>query len=148
MPDLGKVFSNYDGVASDLIPLLQDVQDELGYVTSEAMSAIARFLRIPESKVYGVTTFYKQFHLTRQGRHKIKICQGTACHVRGSHRVMDAVERRLGIAPGQTTEDHKCSLEGVACFGSCALAPVMVVGDQVHGRMTPEEAGKIIGDLE
>ena len=145
---LKDVFSRYRGDRSELIPILQDVQEALGYIPSEAMSATAGFLRVPESVVYGVVTFYAQFYLTRQGRHKIKVCQGTACHVRGGRRVMQAVRKKLGIAPGETTPDYEFSLERVACFGSCALAPVMVVDGRVHGRMTPQKAQALLESIE
>lgn len=144
----GGIFSRYRGQISELIPILQDVQEVVGYIPSEAMMAIAKFLNIAESAVYGVVTFYAQFYLTRQGKHKIKVCQGTACHVRGSMRIMQTVKKRLGIGPGETTGDYKFSLERVACFGSCALAPVMVVDGRVHGRMTPQKAEKILENIE
>jgi NADH-quinone oxidoreductase subunit E len=130
-----------------LIPILQDVQKVLGYVPREAMREIARFLNLPESTVYGVVTFYAQFYLTRQGKHRIKVCRGTACHVRGSARIMEVVKKKLGIKPGETTPDYRFSLERVACFGSCALAPVMVVDGKVHGRMTPQKAEKILDQM-
>jgi len=139
-----QIFSGYQGQRNELIPILQDVQAAFGYVPREAMTKTARFLNIPESSVYGVVTFYAQFYRTRQGKHKIRVCQGTACHVRGGRRIMQAVEKKLGINPGETTADYKFSLERVACFGSCALAPVMVVDGKVHGRMTPQKAKKIL----
>ncbi|MDO9555462.1 MAG: NADH-quinone oxidoreductase subunit NuoE [Atribacterota bacterium] len=142
-----QIFSGYQGQRNELIPILQDVQAALGYVPREAMSETARFLNMPESSVYGVVTFYAQFYRTRQGKHKIRVCQGTACHVRGGRRIMQAVEKKLGINPGETTADYKFSLERVACFGSCALAPVMVVDGKVHGRITPQKAKKILESL-
>ena len=142
--ELNGIFSHHSGASADLIPILQEIQDVFGYIPREAMSGTARFLNVPESKVYGVVTFYAQFYLTRQGEHKIKVCQGTACHVRGGKRIMQAVSKRLGIKPGQTTEDYQFSLERVACFGSCALAPVMVVDGRVYGTMTPARAGELI----
>ena len=137
----------YAGKRGDLIPVLQDVQAAFGYIPPEVMTEIAKFLRIPESTVYGVATFYAQFYLTRQGKHRIKVCQGTACHVRGGRRVMEVVRRRLGIKPGETTEDYQFSLERVACFGSCALAPVMVVDGKVYGRMTQQKAVRLLENL-
>ena len=137
----------YAGKRGDLIPVLQDVQAAFGYIPPEVMTEIAKFLRIPESTVYGVATFYAQFYLTRQGKHRIKVCQGTACHVRGGRRVMEVVRRRLGIKPGETTEDYQFSLERVACFGSCALAPVMVVDGKVYGRVTQQKAVRLLENL-
>jgi NADH-quinone oxidoreductase subunit E len=145
---LTEVFSRYEGTRNELIPILQDVQDALGYLPTEAMSEVAGFLGIPESTVYGVVTFYAQFYLTRQGRHKIRVCQGTACHVRGGGRIMQTVRKRLGIKPGETTEDYEFTLERVACLGSCALAPVVVADDKVHGAMTTAKAEQLIDSLK
>lgn len=142
------VLGRYRGERDELIPILQDIQDVFGYLPSDAMREAARFLRVPEAVVYGVATYYAQFYLTRQGKHKIKICQGTACHVRGARRIMDAVTRKLGIGPGETTPDYRFSLERVACFGSCALAPVVVVNGKVNGRMTPRKALELLEKLD
>jgi NADH-quinone oxidoreductase subunit E len=111
------------------------------------MRAAARFLNVPNSDVWGVATFYAQFHLHPQGRHQIKVCEGTACHVRGGQAIVEALEEELGIRPGETTEDLEFSLERVACFGSCALAPVLVVDGKVHGRMTPGKAINLLEDM-
>ncbi len=143
-----RIFRSYRGERGELIPLLQEVQDAVGYLPPDSMSAVAEFLNIPRVSVYEVASFYSQFHFTRQGKHRIKVCQGTACHVRGGKRVLAALQRKLGIGPGQTTEDYMFSLERVACFGACALAPVMVVDDKVHGRMTPQKALKLLEKLE
>lgn len=145
---LNEVFSRHEDKRSELIPILQEVQEVLGYLPREAMEAAAKFLGIPRSTVYGVVTFYAQFYLTRQGKHKIRVCQGTACHVRGSGEVLDAVKNKLGIESGGTTSDYKFSLERVACFGSCALAPVMVVDDKVYGNVSSEQALDILKDYE
>jgi len=141
---LSPVLAPYEGQHGTLIPILQKTQAELGYLTEDAVSEIANFLGISESQVYGVASFYAQFRFTRQGEHVIKVCQGTACHVRGSHRILEEVELELGIQPGGTTGDYKFSLERVACVGCCALAPVMVVDDNVHAKMTVAEAKKTI----
>jgi len=141
---LAGVFSRYQGTRSDLIPLLQAVQEEIGYLPGPAMREVAKFLRVPESAVYGVATFYAQFYLTGQGRHRIKVCQGTACHVRGGAKIMDAMVTKLGVAPGETTRDGNFSLERVACFGSCALAPVVVVDGKVYGKMTQKKAEALV----
>jgi len=145
--ELSDVFGRYEGKREELIPVLQDVQGTLGYLPAEARTAIAKFLNVPESVVYGVATFYAQFYLTRQGEHKIKVCRGTACHVRGGRRIMHAVQRKLGIKPGETTPDYEFSLERVACFGSCALAPVVVVDGKVHGRMTTQKTEQILKEM-
>jgi len=100
---------------------------------------------LPESTVYGVSTFYAQFKFTPTGKKRVKVCRGTACHVRGGARILREVEKRLGIKPGETTADMEYSLETIACFGSCALAPVMVVDKDVYGRMTTTKVGQILG---
>jgi len=143
---LSQILAPYRGQRGALIPVLQKVQGELGYLPEEAISEIAHFLGVSESEVYGVASFYAQFRFIRQGEHTIKVCQGTACHVRGGRRILEAVERETGIQPGETTEDYKFSLERVACFGSCALAPVMVVDKTVHGRMTTAKARKTLAE--
>ncbi|MGI9537997.1 MAG: NADH-quinone oxidoreductase subunit NuoE [Desulfocapsaceae bacterium] len=137
---LSAVLSPYEGRKDALIPMLQKVQEELGYLSEEAMMVIAKFTGTPESHVYGVATFYAQFYFSRRGKNQTKICSGTACHVKGAARVKDAFERELGIACGTTSEDYEHSLETVACVGSCALAPVVVVNEDVHGQV---ETGKI-----
>ncbi len=141
---LSQLLAPYRGQRGALIPVLQKVQEELGYLPEEAISEIAHFLGVSESEVYGVASFYAQFRFIRQGEHTIKVCQGTACHVRGGRRILETVERELSLQPGETTEDYKFSLERVACFGSCALAPVMVVDKTVYGRMTTAKARKIL----
>ena len=148
MIELDEVFSRYRGRRQEMIPILQDVQDRLGYISPEAVQATARFLGVAESAVHGVVTFYTQFYQTRQGRHKIRVCQGTACHVRGCERILETIKRHLGIEAGETTEDYNFTVERVACFGSCALAPVMVVNDDVHGRVTPESVDTVLGALQ
>lgn len=142
------VLSRHSAERSSLIPILQDIQEALGYIPVQAMAQTARYLGIPDSAVYGVVTFYAQFYLARQGKHRIKVCQGTACHVQGGAEILKALEDHLGIAQGQTTEDYRFSLERVACFGSCALAPVMVVDGKVHARMTAQEARKLLEALQ
>lgn len=144
---LSGVLASYEGVQHEMIPILQDVQDVLGYLPRRALQKIAGFTGVPVCRVYGVITFYSQFHMAPQGRHRIKVCQGTACHVRGAGEIIEAVSARLGIKPGETTEDFEFTVESVACFGSCALAPVMVVNAEVHGNMTPEKVTTILEEL-
>jgi len=148
MDQLKEIFSRHSGQQSDLIPILQDIQAALGYIPAEAMEETARFLNVPESAVYGVATFYAQFYLTRQGRHRVRVCRGTACHVRGSKRIMEAVRKKLGIKPGQTTQDYRFTLERVDCFGSCALGPVVVIDGKLYGRMTPQKACRLLERLQ
>ena len=124
---------------SRLIPLLQMVQRALSYLPPEALELVAEHLDIPLSEVYGVATFYNQFRFTPPGRYPIKVCLGTACHVKGGEIILENFERKLGIKDGQTTEDREFSIERVACVGCCALAPVVLVGDAVHGHMMPSK---------
>jgi len=143
---MNEILARYRGDKSELIPLLQEAQEKFGYLPPEIMSQIARFLRVPESAVFGVSTFYAQFKFNPTGRVLVKVCRGTACHVRGAPRILEEVEKRLCIKPGDTTDDLEYSLETIACFGSCALAPVMVVDDDVYGRMTPTKVSQILND--
>jgi len=145
---LDDILSHYSGESGDLIPILQEAQGRFRYLPSEVMLEIAKFLRIPEGTVFGVCTFYAQFKFTPMGKRIVKVCRGTACHVRGATRILDEIVRRLGIEPGDTTDDLEYSLETIACFGSCALAPVMVVDDNVYGRMTPSKVAQILGDTK
>ncbi len=145
---LQTILEKYDTSRDNLIPLLQEIQEHLNYLAPDAVAMVAEHLDLSENDVYGVATFYAQFRFHPPGRHRIKICQGTACHVRGGGMVLDAISRKIGIVPGETTPDGNISLERVACFGSCALPPVMVVDETVYGRMTPRKSEKLIEDLE
>ncbi len=141
---LDEIFSRFKGSKEEMIPVLQAAQEQFGYLPLDVMQEISRFLKIPDSTVFGVGTFYAQFKFVPTGRNIVRICRGTACHVRGAPRILDEVVKQLGIQPGETTEDLEYSLETIACFGSCALAPVMVVNDRVYGRMTPKKVTEIL----
>jgi NADH-quinone oxidoreductase subunit E len=130
-----------------LIPLLQTVQENFHYLPPEALEEVARHLKIPLSRVYGVATFYAQFTLNPRGKRHIRICLGTACHVKGGTEIVKKVAERLGLRPGETSEDLEVSLEIVRCLGCCSLAPVMVVGDKLFGRLTPDKALRLVEDL-
>jgi len=145
---LSEVLAPYRGQKGALIPVLQKVQEELGYLPEEAISEIASFLGLTQSEIYGVASFYAQFRFERQGEHLVRSCQGTACYVRGGRRILETVEQGLGIEPGGTTEDYRFSLERVACFGSCALAPVMVMDKTVYGKMTTAKAKKLLAEYQ
>ena len=145
---LNAVLEPYQGIKDALIPILQKVQEEIGYLPEEALLEIARVTGVPESQVYGVATFYAQFYFTRRGKNQTKVCSGTACHVKGAARVRDALERELGIACGTTSEDYEHTLETVACVGSCALAPVVVFNDEVHGQVETGKIDKILANLK
>ncbi|SHE92969.1 NADH-quinone oxidoreductase subunit E [Desulfofundulus australicus DSM 11792] len=141
---LEKVFEQYRGTKGALIPLLQEAQEIYGYLPGEVMQRIATELKVPFSKVFGVATFYAQFHLKPRGRNIVRICQGTACHVRGAARVFQSVSEKLGVGKNETTADLRYTLETVACLGACGLAPVMMVNDDTHGRLTPERAAEVL----
>jgi NADH:ubiquinone oxidoreductase subunit E len=131
-----KIAKKFEAEQRYLIPALQYVQNEAGYLPSEAMTGLARHLRVSEAKVYGVASFYAQFHFEPRGRNTITVCRGTACHVRGSGALLKELENQLGVEAGGTTRDLDFSLETVACYGSCALAPVVVLNDVVHRQQT------------
>ena len=139
-----KIGKNFESKPQYLIPILQFIQSDAGYLAPEAMQAAARYLRISESKVYGAASFYAQFYFEPRGRNKVTICRGTACHVRGSGRLLGDLEKHIGVAAGGTTSDHSFTLETVACFGACALAPVAVVNGRVYGRQTSASLKKIV----
>ena len=145
---LDKILAHYSGSRDELIPVLQEAQEEFRYLPREVMLEIAKFLRIPESAIFGVSTFYAQFKFVPTGRKIVRLCRGTACHVRGAPHILDEVERQLGIKPGETTDDLEYSLETIACFGSCALAPVIVIDHKVYGRMTPKKVAEVLGDTK
>ena len=134
-----KIIKEYQGDDSWLVMILQDVQNEYNFLPGPALERIADKLAIPLSRVYNVATFYSSFSLTERGRHVIKVCDGTACHLRNAENVRDEVTRQLGIAEGQTTEDKMFTLEVVACLGACALAPVISIDAKYYGGMTPEK---------
>jgi NADH-quinone oxidoreductase subunit E len=141
--DLSKVdevLQNHPNEEASLIPVLQEVQNLFRYLPEEALQHISRKLKISLAKIYGIITFYAQFYLTPRGKNVIKACQGTACHVRGSSGVVDAVSRELNIKPGETTGDLNFTLETVACLGTCFLAPVIMVNEDYYGKLTPKRA--------
>jgi NADH:ubiquinone oxidoreductase subunit E len=142
--DLGQKF---DAAPRNMIPALQHIQSEAGYLPPEAMTALARHLRVSEAKVYGVASFYSLFHFEPRGSNTVTVCRGTACHVRGSSALLRELEKVLGIQAGGTSEDMLFSLQTVACFGSCALAPVVVVNDKVYGRQTTASVKKLVMDV-
>ena len=131
---------------SNLIGVLQDVQDQFGYLPPAALGELSRRLRIPLSRIWGVVSFYAQFYTEPRGRHTIRCCRGTACHVKGAGRVIDAVQRELGIEEGEMTPDLMLQLETVACVGTCFLAPVMMIDSQYFGNLTPQRVQSILQD--
>ena len=130
--------------SDDLIPLLQQVQEAYGYLPPNILEHLSSCTGIPSSRMYGVITFYAQFSLVPRGRHTIRSCSGTACHVRGAKSIRERLSTDLGIPEGETTEDRRFSLETVACIGTCFLAPVMMVNEQYFGLLTPEKATAVL----
>jgi len=134
--EIKKIVKQYAGKKGALISILQKIQEKHEYLSPDAISTLADELKISENVIYGVATFYTQFKFTKPGKHQVKVCLGTACHVRGGHGLMETVERQLDIKHGEKTKDSQFGLERVACMGCCALAPVMVVDDNIYGKIT------------
>ena len=143
---LNNIFSKYQwiGDTSQVIPILQEIQDAYGYLPPEALKKMSRHFNIPLSHIYGIATFYAHFALEPRGRNLIKLCRGTACHMRGSKAILKAVEDILGIKHKGTTPDYKFSLEIVRCLGTCFLAPAMMINRNYYGKLTPEKVKKIL----
>lgn len=141
---LAAVVGKYRGQRGVAIPLLADVQREFGYLPAWAVEEAARTLDVPAAELFGVATFYSMFRLTPLGKHVIRLCRGTACHVGGSSRIAEELQRRLGVPEGETTTDGLFTLQFVACLGCCSLAPVMMVDEDVHGRLTPTKAVEVL----
>jgi len=130
-----------------LIPILQEIQEQEGYLSEAGIYEVADYLDLPESKIFGVATFYNQFKLTKPGKYKIQICRGTACHVKGSFDLLETLQRELDIKPGETTTDGLFSLETVACLGACSIAPVVTVNGEFYGRLDKKKVVAILEDL-
>ncbi len=145
---LNSVLSSYEGTGEELIPLLQQVQEEFGYLSEESMLEIARFVGVPESRVYAIATFYAQFRFTPIGRNHVMVCRGTACYVRGASRLLETIERHLGIKEGETTEDMEYSLETVACIGACGLSPCIMINKKVEAKITSKRLVALLGKGE
>ena len=129
---------------ASLIPILQDIQGALGFISPESLRVLERTTGISANESYGVATFYTQFRFSPPGKHVIHVCQGTACHVRGAGKILDALKADLGVAPGNATEDLQFTLETVACIGACGLAPVIMVDQDTHGRLTPDNIPAVL----
>ncbi|GAB1348495.1 NADH-quinone oxidoreductase subunit NuoE [Ignavibacteriales bacterium] len=129
---------------SILIPLLQDIQDEFGYLPEDVLTEAAKHIGMPLSSIYGVATFYNQFRLTPLGKNIVRVCRGTACHVKNSANILFGLESALNIKAGQTTRDKNFTLEVVSCIGACSIAPVICINDDYYGRITVKEIDKIL----
>lgn len=138
LEQLDRILDEFKGVRGAVIPILQRTQDIFGYLPREALRLIARKTLIPLQQLYGVATFYRGFHLKRRGRHVVRLCDGTACHVRGADKNIESLRKTLNVEPGSTSADYKLTLEIVYCLGSCGLAPVALVDEKVHGRLGPD----------
>ncbi len=138
--------SHSEARRDQLIPILQEVQERIGYLSEDAVVKIGRHLKIPASKIYGVATFYNQFRFQAKGKYHVMLCRGTACHVKGSAKLLDEVTKQLKVEPGKTTRDKLFSLEVVACMGACGLAPVVNINGEFYAKVTPKKLAKIIQD--
>ncbi|MBM4320165.1 MAG: NADH-quinone oxidoreductase subunit NuoE [Deltaproteobacteria bacterium] len=141
---LAAIIDAHRGQRWSLIPLLQAIQDEFGYVPRQAVGPVARALRLFESEVQGVISFYAQFYTEPRGRHIVRVCRGTACHVRGGKSILKVVREKLGIDDGETTVDLQFSLETVACLGACFAAPSMLIDGSYFGRLAPPRVASIL----
>lgn len=141
-----EIVSGFPGDPEDLIPVLQKVQAARGYLAPDSLRGISRWLRVSENEIYGVATFFAQFRFEPPGEHVVKVCLGTACHVKGGEQILDVLRRRLEIEPGQTTPDGKYQLERVACLGCCALAPVLTVDERIHAEASVLGVHRMLAD--
>ena len=138
-----EVLSSYQGIRSELIPILQDIQSNFGYLPEEIIEDVSKFTRVPVSEIYGVASFYSQFRFTPKGNNHIMVCTGTACHVKGADKIVEGIERHLNIEEGGVTSDKEYSLESVGCLGCCALAPCATVNDDIKSNITIKDIKKI-----
>lgn len=145
---LQNILSKYEKDKSNLIQILNEVQEHYGYISKKAQLEISKYLDMPMAEVYGVITFYSRFTLKPKGKYNVAVCLGTACFVKGSEKILDKAKEILGIDVGQTTEDGKFSIEATRCIGACGLAPVFTVNDEVYGKATPELIEKVIEEYK
>ncbi len=142
-----EILTTYPAAGHDsLIPILQQIQEKLGFLSEEAVVEVGKHLKMPASKIFGVATFYNQFRFTQPGTYHVQVCRGTACHVLGSATVLEEMEKQLKIKSGQTTRDKMFSLEVVACIGACGLAPVISINGEFHAKVTSESIQNILQD--
>lgn len=144
MRSVHRVIEKYGRREAGLIPMLQDLQKEKGYLPEEDLAVVATEVKVPLSRLFSLATFYKAFSLVPRGRHLINVCLGTACHVRGGARLLDKLERDLNVKPGETTDDNRFSLEAVRCVGCCGLAPVVVIDENFHGKLNQRGLEKVL----
>ncbi|MCK9452283.1 MAG: NADH-quinone oxidoreductase subunit NuoE [Bacteroidales bacterium] len=137
-----------DSGRDSLIPILQNVQEKLGFLSEESVIEVSKFLKMPASKIFGVATFYNQFRFNQPGKYHVQVCRGTACHVLGSATVLEEVEKHLKVKAGQTTKDKLFSLEVVACIGACGLAPVISINGEFHAKVSTDTIKGIFDDYK
>jgi len=142
--NITEIIGKYEADQSSLIAVLQDIQEHLGYLPKDTLSQVSKELNVPLSRVLSLATFYSAFSLQPKGKHPIHVCMGTACHVRGAQPVLEAFERELGIKEGDTTKDLKFSLDTVRCVGCCGLAPVVMMGEDVHGKISQSKVSRVL----
>jgi len=145
---LDDILVSYRGNRGELVPILQEVQESLGYLPEKTMIDIARFINVPESHVYSVASFYAQFRLLPLGKKRVSVCRGTACHIRGAAQILGTIEKAIGLKEEETSDDLEYTLETVACIGCCALAPCIRINRDVYGEMTPDKADDILRDQD
>ncbi len=138
------VFEGFKGKPDELIPLLQTIQKQYGYISKESVRQAALFLKVSENTIYGVVSFYAQFHTQPPGKNSVRVCQGTACHVQGGEQLSDEVEKRLRIHAGETSPDGKFDFQEVACLGCCAQASVVEINGRIYGKMTPDQLEQVL----
>ncbi len=147
-PKYHEVLEKYPKSREHLIPILQDMQEFEGFLSRDGIFAVADYLGLPESKIYGVATFYNQFKLSQPGKYQILICRGTACHVKGSLNLLETLSTELGIESGETTKDGLFTLDEVACVGACSIAPVITINGEFYGRLTKKKLIKLLEELK
>jgi NADH-quinone oxidoreductase subunit E len=141
---LRQLLEKHESEPGALIPILQEIQESLGYLPEEALVFVSEEVGIPLGKIYGVVTFYSQFYLSPRGKNIIRVCHGTACHIGGAERISEAVSEELGVGEGATTEDGEFTVERVACLGCCSLAPCVMVNDETHARLSPRKIKRMV----
>jgi NADH-quinone oxidoreductase subunit E len=146
--DIEAIIDKFQGDKAQLVSILQDIQAEYYYLPQDALEKVSQILNIPLSQVYSVATFFRAFSLTPRGRHLIKVCLGTACHVRGAARVLEKMERDLGVNRGETTDDLKFTLETVNCVGCCALGPMVMIDEEYFGQMKSDKVSPLLAGYE
>jgi len=145
---LNEILANFCGDKSEIIPILQDIQSNMGYLSEEAIIEVSKFTQVPESEIYGVATFYTQFRFLPVGKKHIMVCKGTACHVKGAPHIIEGIERHLDIKEGEVTFDLEYSLESVGCLGCCALAPCAMINEEVESNLTLRDVKRIFSRMK